>query len=589
MMARIRHRGPHATRSLDWPFGQARLWLGHHRLSILDPSPANSQPISDGRFFLAFNGEIYNYKLLRNQLREEGVRFETQGDTEVLFQWLLRYGTAGLAALDGMFAFVLVDLQQQTVLMARDRFGIKPLFYAATPQAWIACSEIKGILASGLVSRDLRPDQIDQYLRFRHAEKPNTLFQDISELPEGCYLTWSETGETDLQSFVPSVRVPENKIPSPERVEQLLLASVDRQLQADVPVGLFLSGGVDSTLLLAMSRELSSQPLPAFVMSLEGEQGAYGSDDWLFARKAAKQYGADLTEISITRRILDDLDRYAAVLGQPIADGGGLLTFLLSEAATREVGVVLSGAGADEWFGGYHRHLAFGRYLRHRPWLQLARPLISGLARHLPDGPALPFRKEIRLIRKFATSLEASAEGTFHQFRSLAFDKKAPSLPWPEEAGSGLDGALWQDRHHYLISDVLALSDQASMAHGLELRVPYLSNDIAGEIGAVPGEILLRHGRKWVLNSLLEQRGGQIYTRRKKEGFGLPLGPWLRDQAGMALLQEALPAGHSLFAWVREEEVREMIRLHHSGQRDLGAELFALLLLFRWYDQMMAE
>ncbi len=592
MMTRIRHRGPHGTRQLNWEFGQGQAWLGHHRLSILDPSPANSQPMAspDGRFFLAFNGEIYNYRNLRNQLEQLGIRFLTQGDTEVLLHWLLRHGANGLTALDGMFAFVLVDLHTRSVLMGRDRFGIKPLFYAATPQAWLACSEIKGILASGLVARDLRPDQLDQYLRFRHAEKPDTLFRDVFELPEGCYLQLNgSTGESKVQPFAPPARQPETEPVSLDRVEKLLLASVEDQLQADVPVGLFLSGGVDSTLLLAMAKEVGNQPVPAFVMSLEGEPTTYGSDDWVFARKAAKQFGAELTEVVVRQEMLAELDRYVAALDQPIADGAGLLTFLLSEVAVKQVGAVLSGAGADEWFAGYHRHWAFERYLLHRPWLRLVQPLIKKIAGRLPDGPARPFRKEIRLLRKFSASLQTSPEATFHQFRSLAFDRIAPSQQWPGEAKSGLDSALWQDRHHYLISDVLAVSDQASMAHGLELRVPYLNVGLANELEAISGHELLRHGRKWVLRRLLEQRGGQIYTQRKKEGFGLPIGPWLRNQAGNTLIQSILQASHPLFAWISETEVRSMIRLHQSGQRDLGAELLALLILFRWYDQMMAE
>lgn len=587
MLDRIRHRGPDATNSLTIPLQHGSAYLGHHLLRIIDPSDQNKQPFQspDGRYSLIYNGELYNFQALKYSLQQSGVQFRTQGDTEVLLHWLITHGIEGIPKINGMFACVLTDNQTGNILLARDRFGVKPLYYARAGNTFLACSEIKGILASELIPRKPNVSQIGHYLRYRHALAPETFFQDIYELPPGTsMLIHANQSEASPLPYPTESDTAEGHSGGVHIVREMLLAAVERQLIADVPLGIFLSGGIDSTLILALMREIGRKHIPAFVMGADPSLGAFGSNDLAYARKAAAQYGAALTEITIPSDLLNRVDHYAASLDQPIADSAGMLTSLLSQHAVQSVRVVLSGAGADEFFGGYERHLAFQRYLKHKNWLIPMAPLLKATTSLLPDGFAHPLRKKTRLVRKFLNAIDQDPRTTFNQFRSLQINQTTDTNPWPSETLSPLDAALWQDQHQYLVSDILAMSDQTTMAHGLEMRVPYLDNDLAALSHRIGGTALLQRGRKWMLKEILTDLGGESFVNRPKEGFGIPAAGWFRSSDGLNRLQQIQAKGHALYEWLDHQEVSRLLSAHRSQKRDYTSELMALLILFVWWD-----
>lgn len=586
MLRSILHRGPDGEDCLSVQVDYGEIHLGHCLLQIIAPSTDNRQPLysRDGRYVLSFNGEIYNYQELRRILASSGEEFSTAGDTEVLLAWLIRYGSNGLEALNGMFALIFTDTITGSILIARDRFGVKPLYYHSSSRTFLACSEIKGLVASDLITRTPDPAQIRHYLRYRHVQKPGTIFQEIRELPEGQYLCISPNGKVSTPESYLTCTTLSFPTSSKSSLRDLLHDAIARQTISDVPVGLLLSGGVDSTLLLALLRESGHKHVPSFVIQPSDLPGSFGSEDAFYARQAARQYEAELFPVQVSGNLVQRLLDEVSILDQPVADTAFLMTSMLAEEARQSVGVVLSGAGADEWFGGYHRHIAFKRALslhQYAKGLINAAPVISSL---LPDGTDHPFRKQVRLFRKFLSGLHPDLPHTADSFRSLQIGQPIASNDWSHEKDP-LEQMLWQDRHHYLISDVLSISDQASMIHGLELRTPYLDNRLAEFCLTEGASRLLQKGRKWMLSEELIRLGGRQYTRRTKEGLGLPVGHWLQQDQNQAYLKHLMPESHPLFQWISAESLSSIMQKHLRGNRDFSSEIMAISMLFSWWNQ----
>ncbi|MDQ4139297.1 MAG: asparagine synthase (glutamine-hydrolyzing), partial [Bacteroidota bacterium] len=405
------HRGPDATVYYTTNYGEGKIYFGHNRLKIIDLSNDANQPLfsPDRRYLLLYNGEVYNYPALRTELQAKGYSFQTTSDTEVVLATLLIYGQAGLEKLNGMFALLFYDTQTQKLIAARDRFGIKRLYYFHSNEYLLISSEINSLLASGLIKKDLNETQLLNYLRYRHALKPQTFFRNIYELEEGQILTYLNH-KLHLDSYVPLPVTATASDHSDAEItwhtENLLLKSVERQLRSDVPVGLFLSGGVDSTLILALVQQLGYRHFPAFTISNKASESIFGSADYRFARLAAQDFGADHQSFEIDASILKYLDELVSTLDQPIADGAALLTYYLSKQVRSTIKVALSGAGADELFGGYNRHRAFYHFLQHRRFTQIFLALFKPGASILPTGIKHPLRKQFLLIRKLADKIQ---------------------------------------------------------------------------------------------------------------------------------------------------------------------------------------
>lgn len=591
-----RHRGPDATAFHTAACGAGRIYFGHNRLKIIDPSDQANQPFRspDGRYLLIYNGEVYNYRELRQQLRRQGCSFRTESDTEVILQLLIQKGEAALAELNGMFALAFYDTHQQLLWLARDRFGIKPLYYADTGDFLVVSSAISGILAAGLLQKELQPHQVLHYLHYRHAAAPGTFYRHILSLPEGSALCWRQGSATGpASSFSPpaaqGLDKPEDLI---SQTERLLTESVVSHLVADVPVGLFLSGGIDSTLLLALLYRAGRRHFPAFSIIHPQADASFGTDDGHFARLAARLYQAEHTCFEVDDAILQDTDHWVASLDQPIADSAGLLTSYLSGQVKPHIRVALSGAGADELFGGYNRHRAFALYLQHQHLTRLFRLGFKPVASLLPTGFHHPWRKQFRLLRKLAYKLEGDPGQTFLNFTAMdhslqqlwhhAADRPAAERQTRHSQEQWLKWALHHDQHHYLVADVLAVTDQSSMQHGLEVRTPYLENHLQQYVSRLPASSLFQGGQKWILKEILTRHQGSAFVKRGKEGFGLPLGSWLRKPGNRYLLAGLQDRRQPVFEFLRYEDTQILLRRHLDQRQDLSAEIWALIVLAKW-------
>ena len=471
------YRGPDESRTKTVHSKAFSYHLAANRLKITDPSDAAAQPFADENHALLFNGEIYNYYELKNQLISRNISFNSHSDTEVLFHWLKEFGAEGIGKLEGMFALVFVDFQSDKILLSIDRFGIKPLYYYEDEKYFIASSEILGITGSGLVEKKLNTSQIHHYLLYKYAKPPETFFEQIFTLKQGTILEyqnklWEHAVISDDQ-----IEILDGE-PASHIVEEIITGSLLQQLNANVPMGLLLSGGVDSTLLLALAKK-EGFTLPSFSIVNSREESVYGTKDFQYARLAASMYGSDHTEMVADISLLEKFPEFISQMDQPIGDSSYLMTRTICQKGSESMKILLSGAGADELFAGYNRHWAYYKYLNNQNLFDLLVPSLKKISIFLPSGMSLPYRKRFRLIKKFIDSYDRSSYKVFRNyitFHNLGLEDGDEDEFLQKDFS--FSDALDHDRNNYLVHDVLALSDRASMINSIELRVPYLNEKL---------------------------------------------------------------------------------------------------------------
>ncbi len=583
MAAASRHRGPDNTSSQRIDTPEKTYYLASNRLKITDSSENAAQPFisSDSRFGLVFNGEIYNYQALKNELINLGIRFNSHSDTEVLFHWLIVHGKSGISKLEGMFAFVFIDFHSDDIIIARDRHGIKPLYYYEDDHCFIACSEIKPILETGLVKKELNASQIHHYLQYKYAKSPETFYKNILEVSPDTVMYFH--GKKWLsESFITQKASEINEIPDIFRVEELLSDSLLQQINCNVPLGLLLSGGVDSTLLLALAKK-EGFSMPTFSIVNSKADDSFGTRDNQFSRLAATIFESDHHEIEIGISILDQFDQFVQNMDQPIGDSAYLMTSEICKKASESMKVLLSGAGADELFAGYNRHWAYYKYLQNRKMLGVAMPLIKPLTNTISTGRSYPFRKKMKQVKKWMNSYDKSPEITFQNYlrqSDIFLDYAKNKTSKTEE--DWLKWALKHDQNNYLVHDVLALSDRAAMRHGVELRVPYLDENLVDYANGLSSKSLLAHGQKWILKDILEKNGGKKFIHRPKEGFGLPLSSWLMDAKVQHLWEWNNSSESLVFDFIDKKKIDQLISQQKRRSEDHGPLLWSILTLSHW-------
>ena len=559
----LRHRGPDANIAYTIPFNQATVYLGYVQLALQDKK-ANIEHCSkteSGSHYLAFNGEIYNHKKLRNTNSE----YHTHSDSETLLHYLTG-GTHQLDQLEGMFAFVFVDAVTKKITMARDRHGIKPLYYYEDDNYLIVSSEIKSIHATGLIDKKPNTAQIYNYLRFRHAAKPYTMYEGIMQLQEQERLVYRD-GKTQLSQW----KV-ENTIPSDIKTEESLVRSIWQCMSGDANVGLMLSGGVDSTLLLAIMKEIQAEPVPCYSITTKRD-AFYGTSDSEYAHKAATRFGGEFLPLELDRSCFDRLPEFVAAMDQPIGDGAHFLTWLLSEYASKKTRVLLNGAGADELFAGYNRHTAFAKYIHYFHTNGTLRSALKTSQKLFPS-PAK---------QKFIRSISANAAETFINMTASNLQFPQPATAEHEWVGDLLNQALLYDKQHFLIDDVLALTDHATMQHSIEARVPYLDNNLCTLLGNMTSDHKTKEGPKWILKYLLETRNGKEISQRKKEGFGVQFGAWMLERT--SFFDDLLNANNPIYAYLPFAQVYDMVEAQKTTKVDHKVDLWSLRILSEWLKQ----
>ena len=511
------HRGPDQSAIYSPWHG---LWVGVNRLKILHPGSDADQPFWDaeGKSLLIWNGEIYNFKELRGVLSKMGVEFSTQSDTEVLIQHLKFFGKEGLSKLNGMFAMIYVNLVQKSILVARDRNGEKPLYYSQSPETLILSSETKGI--AKLIDSELDSAQISPYYYFRSASPGKTFYKGIREWKPSRYSTILQNS-TFRWDNIPLPKKVSSK-PDLPLFQEILQETVANQFHADVPLGMMLSGGSDSTLLYSTWYKNTGTPLSCFTIEVEKKyRSKYQDAD--FAKRISQQIPAKHELISIDQNsFLENWEPYLATLDQPIGDSASFLTWMLAKQAKKVVKVLISGAGADELWGGYRRHKAFYQFLNQKElWVKWA-----DLLGKIPLG---------REWKKMMSGIDSDPQKTILNFSALenldpdlAEDYTRIFNPKLPEYKQMLDF----DRQMYLVQDVLKIQDNALMAYGIEGRSPYLDSRMLALWKAVEDPKLLL-GKPWIKASL-EEMGLKWVAHRKKFGFGLPLQEWLSEGGPVA-------------------------------------------------------
>ncbi len=535
MLGALRHRGPDDEGMFRSQGGHAE--LAHARLSILDLSPAGHQPMStpDGRFTIVFNGEIYNYRELREPLQKLGVVFRSNSDTEVILRAYEAYGPACVEKLRGMFAFALWDELEKTCLLARDPFGIKPLYFHEARGRLVFASEVRALLASGLVGRELDAQGLYGYFRTGSVPEPRTLLRDVRCLEDGHLAVWRE-GRLDARRYW-SLRFgtePVGEADAIRSTRRALLDSVEHHFISDVSAGVFLSGGIDSTALVALARMAGRTDLHTYSITFPG----LSADEGGLARRTAAHFGTRHEEWPLDAVTGRDLfGQFLRAMDQPSIDG--LNTFAVSKfARERGMKVVLSGLGGDEIFGGYKSFREVPRLARLNRRLHWTGPARLGIRAALQRSARPPLRRLGEMLGQPARldTAYAALRGTFTAAEACVLTRhytgadaiedfggdEFPADPTPEDTVSRLELT------RYMRNQLLRDSDAMSMAHGLELRVPFLDLPVMDAVARIPAAVRLQPGKRFLLQAVPEVP--DWIAHQPKRGFLFPFEQWLGSE-----------------------------------------------------------
>jgi asparagine synthase (glutamine-hydrolysing) len=592
----IRHRGPDD----EGIHVEAGVGLGMRRLAIIDLSTGN-QPIhnEDRTVWLVFNGEIYNYRELRRELEQAGHAFYTSSDTETIVHAYEQWGEKAFGRLRGMFAVGLWDRKKRLLLLARDRAGIKPLHYIERDGRLYFGSEIKSLIAAGAVDREIDLQALDHYLSFLYAPPDRSMFKGVRKLPPGHFLSWQDGRATLTRYWAISAQETFTGTPTDAAacLRQVLADAVRSHLISDVPLGAFLSGGVDSSLVVGLMAEASDRPVKTFSIGFDDPQ----FDELEHARTVAAHFGTDHHEFVVRPDGLSILDRLIQHFDEPFADASAIPTWYVSEIARRHVTVVLSGDGGDELFGGYDR------YLPHRWVARFDRLSLPGARRMA--GAVWPLLPHGAYGKNFLRHVSRSDEGRYLESVSFFHPYEKPALysadvrraldGWEPESALGAHFDRFQGLPHhtrmmrfdfetYLPEDVLTKVDRMSMAHSIESRVPLLDNAVIDFAATLPASLKIQNGRrKHVLKEAARGLLPEGILDRRKQGFGVPLGVWFRG--GLTdIFSDVLASPRTRQrGYFKPAFIDRLVGEHLSGKRDHALRLWQLLVFELWHREYL--
>ncbi len=599
MAERLEHRGPDATRCAHSRDG--RCHLGHTRLSIIDLETGD-QPMSgeDGLVQVVFNGEIYNFVALRTRLERAGHTFRTRSDTEVLVHGYEEWGTDVFSQLEGMFAAAIWDDRTGRLVLGRDRAGQKPLFVYRDNERIGFASEIKALLELPNVDVRLNPEAVPLYLMYGYVPSPETFYQSVEKVPPAHWMEFGPRGEANKREYwsLDWTPQPRSVAEAKESVRETLTSAVERRLVADVPLGAFLSGGVDSTIIVGLMSQMMDRPVQTFSI---GFANSPGYDETSFARLASRRFGTEHTEFVVDPTSIDALHDLVSVYDEPFGDSSAIPTRAVSQLTRAHVSVALTGDGGDELFAGYPRFMGQAVASRLPSW---SVALGRGVSRLLPQAGHIrsPTRRFVRFME--AASLDEADRmlrwigffgaglDTFlrpevvsqssHAERIRSFQE--PLDRWSMQ--SPLTRALALNFETYLLDDLLVKSDRCGMSQSLELRSPFLDTAVMELAAGLSDSLRVRRGRlKWILRQSFADLLPPEIERRGKMGFGVPLPDWLRGTWASTVESTLLSPSARILQWVRREPLRDLVRDHMAGRRDNGHALWALLTLESWLNR----
>jgi len=604
----LRHRGPDD----EGYYIHDHVGLGQRRLAILDVA-GGRQPMSneDGTVWVTFNGEIYNFQELRQDLEAQGHRFATRSDTEVIVHGYEAYGAQFVERLRGMFAFALWDQRAQTLTLARDRIGKKPLFYAEVDGQWAFASELQGLLQHPRISREVNWTALDDYLTYGYIPAPKTIFKSVWKLQPAHYLTLKIGGDGAAQirttrywqlEYEPKQRMGEED--AAEGLLNVLTEAVRLRMIADVPLGALLSGGIDSSIVVAIMSQLSGRPVKTFSIGFEEQR----FNELPYARLVADRYATEHHEFIVRPNALEVLPTLVRHYGEPYADSSAIPTYYVAKLTHEHVKVALNGDGGDECFAGYDRYFGSRLAERYQRVPTLVRKLaLEPLGRLIPGG--MPRRSRLRQLKSF---LQVAGEPTgLRYLRWIGYfsaaQKRALYTPefveqldghdadrwllemWEQSAracADPLDAVLSLDVQSYLANDLLVKMDIATMANSLEARSPFLDHKVMEFCASLPSSYKLRGlTHKYLLRKIGTRLLPPETLRRRKMGFGVPIGYWMRGELrswveDLLLSPTALKRGY-----FEPEALRRFVKSRMEGAHEQLFDLWALLWLEMWHRE----
>ncbi|HTF20249.1 MAG TPA: asparagine synthase (glutamine-hydrolyzing) [Chryseolinea sp.] len=584
--------------------------LGHRRLSIIDTRAVANQPMWDEshRYCIIFNGEIFNYKQLREELRSQGIVFSTESDTEVLLKLYIHEGEKCLSRLNGFFSFCVFDKQQKTMFLARDRFGIKPLLYLYDEDKFIFASEMKSILQYGF-EKKLDYNSLYIYLQLNYIPSPDTIFLDVKKLAPGHSMTVGhQTMEMKCWYQIPYDRekAQATNLSYPNAIQQfrkLLNEAVHKRLVADVPLGSFLSGGVDSSVISALAAK-HKPDLHTFSIGYKDEKFF---DETAYARLVAKHIKTEHTVFSLTNADLySHVHNILDYIDEPFADSSAIAVYILSKETRKHATVALSGDGADEMLGGYNKHAAFYRTI-HRGWKENVVVSLESLWNKMPQSRNSALANKMRQFSRFAEGAKMNAKDRYWKWAGFASKDDALKMLHPDlrmnlwlkefvprrksllqflpDSGETMNDIFLTDMHMVLTNDMLAKVDMMSMANGLEVRVPFLDYEVVNFLFSLPDHYKINGNiRKRLLqDGFRDILPRQLYKRPKK-GFEVPLLKWLRTEMKSLIMDDLLSedfiVNQGVFDYAEINRIKQ--QLFSSSPGDVHARVWGLV-VFQWW------
>jgi asparagine synthase (glutamine-hydrolysing) len=607
MRDRLIHRGPDAAGLYLSPDRSAG--LGFRRLKIIDLTEQASQPLSneDGSIQVVFNGEIYNFRELRRDLIANGHTFRSHSDTEVIAHLYEEHGGSCVDKLDGMFAIGIWDERSQRLLLARDRVGKKPLFYLQNKARLVFASEIKAFFGRPDLDMRIDPLAIPHYFTYGYVPCPQTFYRSVHQLEPGTVLTVGRDGKTSTRKYwrlhYPAEEVVRrsnfDRRQVISKVQELTTAAVERRLISDVPLGAFLSGGVDSTIIVGLMSRLLDRPVQTFSI---GFKDSPGYDETAFARIAAKRFNTDHTEFIVEPGDVDQIEKLVWHHDGPFGDSSAVPTFIVSQLTRQEVTVVLTGDGGDELFAGYQR---FAAALAAERMPRALRASLRAVSSRLPASPDQ--RHWAARVKRFANSASLPLEERITSWSALFYDDAEKLLlpdllravgpidrlqyirPFQEEMEglSTLSRLLTINFNTYLLNDLLVKTDRCTMANSLEARSPFLDTALVDFIATLPDFMKLAHGRtKIILREAFRDLIPPEIQHRPKMGFGVPFGRWFRGALRDAVHDTLLSPNARYAEYLSASYVHSIVRRNDTGEADMGLSLWSLLTFEIWLQAL---
>lgn len=605
MCSKMTHRGPDSE-GVYINNSSPSLGLGHRRLNIIDLSSAGHQPFSneDDTAWITFNGEIYNYRDLRQDLESKGHKFKSHTDTETIIHLYEEFGADCVSRLRGMFAFAIWDERKKALLIARDRVGKKPLLYAHLGEVLCFASEFSALLASGLISKEIDNEALDYYLTFGYIPAPLTIYRDVRKLLPAHTLTLKDNKLVSERYWQLdySKKINISEADAADEVLRLLKEATKIRLFSDVPLGAFLSGGIDSSAVVALMSQLSDKKVKTFTIGFEEKDYSELS----YARSVSERFNTEHHEFIVKPKALEILPLLVEHYGEPYADSSCIPTYYVCKETKKYVTVALNGDGGDELFAGYDRYQAMMISQKYQDIPQFAKGIARGFSRVLPDS--INSRNRVRRIKRFFSALDMPPKerylrwvgifddelkkGIYSDIFFSTISKNSPlnviapffnmaHLPF-------LDSLLYADSMTYLPGDLLVKVDIASMANSLEARSPFLDHKLIEFVSRLPSNYKIKGLiKKFILKRALKGLIPKENIRRRKMGFGVPIGKWFTGElkgflSATLLSQKALKRGYFNHTFINN-----MLKRHIARKADYTFQLWALLMLELWHQKVM--